>query len=81
MSFPFAPPKGVTIIKLVGPNLGALMYLGVLKILVMSPWLEVSILPNKEDILCLTLINLRWDDMLSIPIKQVQISNKGCILI
>ena len=76
---PITTPQGAVIINLVGLSLGALMLLGVVKSLVMFPWQVVSIPPNKEDMPCLTPINLQWEDTLSFLIKWVRIPNTGCI--
>lgn len=73
MSFPLLPHRGSIIINLVGLNLGALMLLGVLKTLVMSPLPKGSILLNKEDMPCLVPIGLKWEDTLSVLIKWVRI--------
>ena len=55
------------------------MLLRVLKTLVISPLSEGSILPNKEDMPCLTPISLKWVDTLIFLIKWVRIPNRGCI--
>lgn len=71
MSFLLLPARGEATIKLVGLILGVPMHLGVLKTLVMSPFQEVSILPNKEVILRRTTVSFRWEDMLNIPTRWV----------
>ena len=71
-------PKGVVIINLVGFNLGAPMLPEVLKVLVMSPLREGSILPNKVDMPCHMPISPKWGDILSSPTKWVKIPNRGC---
>ena len=78
MSLQLLPPKGVVIINLVGFNLGVFMPPEVLKVLVISPLWEGSILPNKVDMPCHMPIIPKWEDTLSSPTKWAKIPNKGC---